>query len=475
MKTNRQLALLLILFLSLALTGSITAQNVDVLDLRSVEHSFNVEDNGSHDLDLTSVYTIEFWVYFDSQTQFDKILHRGHGDFQSHLIIFTQDPSPSSAGQYRISFAINEDTVTTSNIALGEWHHIAISRDGTTARFYLDGTMIHSSTNTTFVLTPSNYRFTFGANAQDFGIFYTPFEWNEGAIDEFRYSDVARYTGPSNGITSNTLVFTDDANTVLLFHFDDDAIPPTNSSSNYTFTIALPSVNAIDAGDYKAYTDPSFSGTDLALPVELSSFLANGGNGTVTLSWITQSELDNQGFYLYRAEEKAGTYEQISDLIKGAGNSSTEHFYSHVDEPVYNGTTYWYKLVDVDYNGLVTEHPVISAVPHIAPSELSTTNIANTPVKFKLKPNFPNPFNPETNISFDIPGSVKDRLHVSLFIYNMLGQKVRTLIDEALGANTYTTKWDGKDDRGNSVPSGLYFSFLKSNDFVSSHKMVLVR
>ena len=97
---------------------------------------------------------------------------------------------------------------------------------------------------------------------------------------------------------------------------------------------------------------PGTNGVDQHLPVELTSFTAIGGDGRVSLKWVTQSEIDNQGFYLYRSNDKDGTYNQLSDLIKGAGNSSSQITYTYVDESVFNGITYWYKLIDVDVNGV---------------------------------------------------------------------------------------------------------------------------
>ncbi len=140
-----------------------------------------------------------------------------------------------------------------------------------------------------------------------------------------------------------------------------------------------------------------------------------------------------------------------------------------------NGITYRYRLVDVDINGVHTEHPVISAVPHISSAEIGVGSGLNLPKEFALKANYPNPFNPETTIGFDIPEINKDLVNVNLSIYDMLGQIVTTLINEPLAPNSYTVKWNGRNDFGQAVPSGVYFYILKSKEFISSHKMVLVK
>ena len=88
-----------------------------------------------------------------------------------------------------------------------------------------------------------------------------------------------------------------------------------------------------------------------------------------------------------------------------------------------------------------------------------------------LHQNFPNPFNPSTEIRFDIPieGIVKLR------IYNQLGQTVRTLADKRMKAGTYRMKWNGATEAGHDVSSGVYFYSLESGDFSQIRKMTLVK
>jgi hypothetical protein len=85
--------------------------------------------------------------------------------------------------------------------------------------------------------------------------------------------------------------------------------------------------------------------------------------------------------------------------------------------------------------------------------------------------NFPNPFNPVTTIRFGI----KVRGPVELKIYTVEGKLVATLIDDLLDAGAYEIPWSGKNSRGSSVASGIYFYRLVANDFVRTKKMVLLR
>ncbi|MCU0644158.1 MAG: PKD domain-containing protein, partial [bacterium] len=92
------------------------------------------------------------------------------------------------------------------------------------------------------------------------------------------------------------------------------------------------------------------------------------------------------------------------------------------------------------------------------------------PTKFALHPNFPNPFNPDTWISFDMP----EISQVRISIYNRLGQKVRTLIDETRPAGRFQIKWNGTDDLGRQVSSGIYFYQIETDKYTATKKMILL-
>jgi hypothetical protein len=102
---------------------------------------------------------------------------------------------------------------------------------------------------------------------------------------------------------------------------------------------------------------------------------------------------------------------------------------------------------------------------------LGALNIQTTPTEFALRQNFPNPFNPETTIKYDLA----DAGRVELRIYNMVGQVVRTLVNERQSAGRYSIRWDGKDDRGLSVSSGIYFYRLTSEKFSDVKKLMLLK
>lgn len=93
------------------------------------------------------------------------------------------------------------------------------------------------------------------------------------------------------------------------------------------------------------------------------------------------------------------------------------------------------------------------------------------PLTYELGNAYPNPFNPSTTIEYAIPVSN----HVSLKVINLLGQAVRTLVDRYTTAGTYKVVWDGRDEAGKPVPSGIYFYRMESSHFRQVNKMMLAK
>jgi flagellar hook assembly protein FlgD len=93
------------------------------------------------------------------------------------------------------------------------------------------------------------------------------------------------------------------------------------------------------------------------------------------------------------------------------------------------------------------------------------------PLNVTLKGNYPNPFNPETTIQY----SVKETANVKIDVYNTKGQKVKTLVNEQKVAGDHTALWQGKDDSGNDVASGVYFYRLTSQNNTTAKKMLLIK
>jgi len=93
------------------------------------------------------------------------------------------------------------------------------------------------------------------------------------------------------------------------------------------------------------------------------------------------------------------------------------------------------------------------------------------PDEFILSQNYPNPFNPTTNITFGLP----KESNVTIDVYNLMGQKVATLVNERINAGYHTVNWNGRDASGNRVTSGVYIYKITAGDFAKSKKMLLVK
>jgi len=110
---------------------------------------------------------------------------------------------------------------------------------------------------------------------------------------------------------------------------------------------------------------------------------------------------------------------------------------------------------------------ILSRVPTDAEGE----SPSGLPIDYVLDQNYPNPFNPQTSIGF---GLVRSSF-VDLYIYNILGENVRTLVSRQMPAGRHSVIWDGRDAGGEEAPSGIYFYRLESDDFIATKKMLLLK
>jgi len=223
-----------------------------------------------------------------------------------------------------------------------------------------------------------------------------------------------------------------------------------------------PSGSGVDIGAYEQNDE----GT---LAVTLSTFTASASSRSVTLKWRTETEVNNLGFSIYRSEEKDLNYTKIS-FFSGAGNSAMPIDYQFTDKDVEAGKTYFYYIEDVDIAGLKSKSKIIKVV--VPP----TKPVLPIPKEFRLLQNYPNPFNPETWLPYELAADAT----VTIRIYDVNGQLVRQFDLGKKKAGRYVDKrkaayWDGKDQTGKAVSSGLYFYTLKAGDFQATQRMVIVK
>ncbi len=179
------------------------------------------------------------------------------------------------------------------------------------------------------------------------------------------------------------------------------------------------------------------------LPVELISFDAVILNNQVTLTWKTATEINSYKFEIERAKTQNNKqltkpiYETIG-FIQAAGNSQTVREYSFTDCSVSTGS-YIYRLKQIDIDGNFEYS--------------NSINVENNslPTTFNLFQNYPNPFNPSTTLQFSLP----EKAHVSLIIYDILGNKILTIVDDNFEVGTHKKLFNGKN-----LASGNYVYHL---------------
>ncbi|MBC8385135.1 MAG: T9SS type A sorting domain-containing protein [Candidatus Cloacimonetes bacterium] len=207
----------------------------------------------------------------------------------------------------------------------------------------------------------------------------------------------------------------------------------------------------------------------LPTPVELSTFTAVYTNGSSLLEWTTQTESNNMGWNIYRSETGLEDGVQVNGhLIHGAGTSTEPTYYVFADEtPTVIGTTYNYWLESRDYSGNDEIYGPISLT--IPEQNQENPDVPDTAIS-KAR-NYPNPFAPNTEISF----SLGQPAHVSLTIYNIKGQEIVRLFNGYHTDGEFRKTWNGRDMNGKEVSSGIYTYIIKAGAEEQIGKMILTK
>jgi hypothetical protein len=196
--------------------------------------------------------------------------------------------------------------------------------------------------------------------------------------------------------------------------------------------------------------------TDQAFPVELTTFTAAIDKSIIKLHWSTASEINCYGFVIER-QDRAGDSKISSPwarigFVAGSGNSNAPRNYSFADHALSTGE-YAYRLQKIDQDGSYDYSHTVHVSLRMRPDVLEVGN-------------YPNPFNPTTNVHYSIPyASV-----VKLSLFNMLGQHVATLVDEYKEAGTYQITFDGS-----TLSSGMYLYTLQAGGSSITKKMLLLK
>lgn len=138
---------------------------------------------------------------------------------------------------------------------------------------------------------------------------------------------------------------------------------------------------------------------------------------------------------------------------------------AHIDDGGYSGYAYGVAVGSDGTVFLANGWDGLIAYSYI-PGTAIEDNVVPVPAQYALRHNYPNPFNPSTTIEFSLPRAG----FVTLAVYNVVGQKIATLVSDNLTAGSYKYHWDSGD-----MPSGLYFYRIKAGGFTKSRKMLLIR
>ena len=270
------------------------------------------------------------------------------------------------------------------------------------------------------------------------------FEMSPGAEERYNFYQASIY--PTAYFGGTHLVEGWDCSIVTFQEAYDNVV-----TSESPFTIDL---------QFNMVRDESF---ELTAEVNVTENMTNFSNKIffVITNWATYTE-ENPWFYLVVAKSDE---EDVS--IINIGESATYTTELSVEmQPDWN-------LEDLHAVAIIQSwdnHKILQA----AQVSLFPTSVIEpvVPVEISLHQNYPNPFNPSTTISFDI---TQTSSFVRLEVYNMKGQKVKQLINGQLSAGQHTIVWNGLDDDGKFVTSGVYFYKLKTNNFEKTRKMLLIK
>jgi FlgD Ig-like domain len=186
----------------------------------------------------------------------------------------------------------------------------------------------------------------------------------------------------------------------------------------------------------------------------LVSFSASTNENKISLRWETATEKNNSGFDIERSIDNE-TFAKIGH-VQGKGTTTEKQSYSYLDQRTAGGKFY-YRLKQIDYDGKF----------HYS----NSIEVNAIPTVYSLSQNYPNPFNPTTTIKFQIPKQER----VVLEIYNALGERVNTLVDEIKDPGFYQLIWNGVNNNNNAVSSGVYIYRIIAGDFVVSKKMMYLK
>jgi len=215
------------------------------------------------------------------------------------------------------------------------------------------------------------------------------------------------------------------------------------------------------------------SNFSLLAPTDSSEIFITNDNldQTLTFQWEEAQDVDNDQV-IYKFEVSSGNLSIIAFADTGA-TSVTVTYQELVDAMNVGGV----EQVSGDWTILATDGQDTTAAsngPRNLTVDATTVKVAdemNLPQQFTLEQNYPNPFNPTTTIRYSIP----EAAHVSIKVYNILGERIATLLKKQQSAGRYSVVWNGQNEQGRKVSTGIYFYRIEANNYSAMKKMVIAK
>jgi M6 family metalloprotease-like protein len=247
--------------------------------------------------------------------------------------------------------------------------------------------------------------------------------------------------------------------------FSPVSSPPSNNSySNFTVEVT----GAYGNSDNLTYAVKLFFNNPYAgKPAKVINFNADFSGTHPHLYWDANLEPDLSGYRVYKKLTLQDGQSSTTYTFTTSTSYTDDYFTIKSGRFASDIAEYW--VVSVDNSGYLSvdsKHYDTRGSSIIQWKPLSNNNVS----KFKLNQNYPNPFNPASVISYQLP----QESYVKLTVYNSLGQKVKTLVNEIQQAGNYTVNFNASSIKG-GLPSGIYYYALQAGSFVSTKKMILMK
>ena len=381
-------------------------------------------------LNLSDDLTLEAWVYSDDFSVNGRIISKWGLSSGYELDV--------AGGNLR--FALNQSVGVQTSLTSynGQWVHLAATKSGTATKIYINGSLAATGTTALTINTsPNNLLIGEMANLAD--------AFFNGKIDEVRIWSVAR---TQSEISDNMMIPLRGDETGLegLWHFDEYSI-------STTFDATANQNNGFINGPTFVYSNAM---GQITTPVELTSFSFSGNK----LMWSTESETNNAGWEIESRQIPLsppsngvrGEFKSIG-FVAGKGTTVEKQNYAFsISGLQSSASVVEFRLKQIDSDGKFSFSNILS--------------VNLTPESYSLSQNYPNPFNPTTLISYQL----KTNSHVSLVVFDLLGRKIRTLVNQEKPAGSYSVDFSAAD-----LPSGVYFYKLTAGKFSETKKMTVMK